>query len=48
MLITVVVTIVSVPFAWAHVKLAIASVFPVGKTEVEVDELKLLPRMVSQ
>jgi hypothetical protein len=36
------ITIIGIPFAWAHVKLALASLFPVGKT-VEVDELKLLP-----
>jgi uncharacterized membrane protein YccF (DUF307 family) len=35
--------ITGIPFAWAHVKLALASLFPVGKTVVEVDELKLLP-----
>ena len=46
--ITMVVAIVNIPFDWTHVKLVIASVFPVGKTVVEVDELKLLPRMVSQ
>jgi uncharacterized membrane protein YccF (DUF307 family) len=37
------ITIIGIPFAWAHVKLALASLFPVGKTVVEVDELKLLP-----
>ena len=35
--------IIGIPFAWAHVKLALASLFPVGKTVVEVDGLKLLP-----
>ena len=37
-------TIIGIPFAWAHVKLAIASLFPVGKTVVHVDELNLMPR----
>ena len=37
------VTIIGIPFAWAHVKLAIASLFPVGKTVVEVDMLRLMP-----
>jgi uncharacterized membrane protein YccF (DUF307 family) len=38
------ITIIGIPFAWAHVKLALASLFPIGKTVVEVDELSLLPR----
>ena len=33
------VTIIGLPFAWAHVKLAIASLFPVGKTVVATDRL---------
>ena len=33
------VTIIGIPFAWAHVKLAIASLFPVGKTVVATDRL---------
>ena len=33
------VTIIGLPFAWAHVKLAIASLFPVGKTVVSTDRL---------
>ena len=33
------VTIIGIPFAWAHVKLAIASLFPVGKTVVSTDRL---------
>jgi uncharacterized membrane protein YccF (DUF307 family) len=37
------VTIIGIPFAWAHVKLALASLFPIGKTVVEVNELRLLP-----
>ena len=39
------ITIIGIPFAWAHVKLAIASLFPIGKTVVEVDELRLLPHV---
>ena len=39
------VTIIGIPFAWAHVKLALASLFPIGKTAVEVDELRLLPQV---
>jgi uncharacterized membrane protein YccF (DUF307 family) len=34
-------SIIGIPFAWAHVKLAMASLFPVGKTVVRVDELSL-------
>ena len=37
------ITIIGIPFAWAHVKLAIASLFPIGKRIVAVDELRLLP-----
>jgi uncharacterized membrane protein YccF (DUF307 family) len=37
------ITIIGIPFAWAHVKLALASLFPIGKTVVEVDKLSLLP-----
>lgn len=33
------VTIIGIPFAWQHVKLAIASLFPVGKTVVSTDLL---------
>lgn len=39
------ITIIGIPFAWAHVKLALASLFPIGKTVVEVDELRLLPHV---
>jgi uncharacterized membrane protein YccF (DUF307 family) len=42
------VTIIGIPFAWAHVKLALASLFPVGKTVVRVDELRLLPGTTMQ
>lgn len=37
------VTIIGIPFAWAHVKLALASLFPVGKTVVDTDVIDLLP-----
>jgi uncharacterized membrane protein YccF (DUF307 family) len=33
------VSIIGIPFAWAHVKLAMASLFPVGKTIVPSDVL---------
>ncbi len=33
------VTVIGIPFAWAHVKLAMASLFPVGKTVVSTDVL---------
>jgi uncharacterized membrane protein YccF (DUF307 family) len=33
------VTIIGIPFAWQHVKLAMASLFPVGKTVVTTDAL---------
>jgi uncharacterized membrane protein YccF (DUF307 family) len=42
------VTIIGIPFAWAHLKLALASLFPVGKTVVAVDELRMLPGMVQK
>ena len=42
------VTIIGLPFAWAHVKLALASLFPVGKTVVPVDTIKLLPGMAQK
>lgn len=37
------ITIIGLPFAWAHVKLALASLFPVGKTVAEIEEIDLLP-----
>jgi uncharacterized membrane protein YccF (DUF307 family) len=37
------ITIIGIPFAWQHVKLAMASLFPVGKTVVSVDRITLLP-----
>ena len=33
------ISIIGIPFAWAHVKLALASLFPVGKTVVANDRL---------
>jgi uncharacterized membrane protein YccF (DUF307 family) len=33
------VTIIGIPFAWQHVKLAIASLFPIGKTVVSTDHI---------
>jgi uncharacterized membrane protein YccF (DUF307 family) len=33
------VTIIGIPFAWQHVKLAMASLFPVGKTVVETNRI---------
>lgn len=42
------VTIIGIPFAWAHVKLALASLFPIGKTVVAVDELQIMPGMVQK
>jgi uncharacterized membrane protein YccF (DUF307 family) len=33
------VTIIGIPFAWQHVKLAIASLFPIGKSVVSTDRL---------
>jgi uncharacterized membrane protein YccF (DUF307 family) len=47
--ITLAITIIGIPFAWQHVKLAIASLFPVGKTVVATDRLwtpiRDLPRL---
>jgi uncharacterized membrane protein YccF (DUF307 family) len=37
------VTIIGLPFAWAHFKLALASLFPVGKTVVEIQNHVLMP-----
>ncbi len=33
------VTIIGIPFAWQHVKLAVASLFPVGKSVVSTDRI---------
>jgi len=41
-------TIIGIPFAWAHVKLAMASLFPIGKTVVPVESLKLLPQRLQE
>jgi uncharacterized membrane protein YccF (DUF307 family) len=37
------VSIIGIPFAWAHIKLALASLFPVGKTVVAINELQIMP-----
>ena len=42
------VTIIGIPFAWAHVKLALASLFPIGKTVVPITTFQLLPGMVQK
>ena len=42
------ISIIGIPFAWAHVKLAIASLFPIGKKVIAVDELRLMPMSRSQ
>lgn len=36
-------TVIGLPFAWQHVKLAMASLLPVGKSVVAVDQIRLLP-----
>ena len=41
-------TIIGIPFAWAHVKLAMASLLPVGKTVVAVDGYSLFGHRLSQ
>jgi uncharacterized membrane protein YccF (DUF307 family) len=33
------ITVIGIPFAWQHVKLAIASLFPIGKRVVAVDAI---------
>ncbi len=40
------ISIIGIPFAWAHVKLALASLFPVGKTVVAND--RLWPQTITQ
>ncbi len=40
------VSIIGIPFAWAHVKLALASLFPIGKTVVAND--RLWPQAITQ
>ena len=40
-------TIIGIPFAWAHVKLAMASLFPVGKTVVPIDDFSLYGRKLN-
>ena len=46
--VTLAFTIIGIPFAWAHVKLAMASLFPVGKTVVAVDDFSLLGHRLNQ
>jgi len=36
------VTIIGIPFAWAHLKLALLSLWPIGRTIVSVEEAELL------
>ena len=38
------VTIVGIPFAWAHLKLAGLALWPIGKTIVPLDELRYMRR----
>jgi uncharacterized membrane protein YccF (DUF307 family) len=40
------ISIIGIPFAWAHVKLALASLFPIGKTVVAND--RLWPQQLTQ
>ncbi len=40
------ISIIGIPFAWAHVKLALASLFPIGKTVVAND--RLWPQAITQ
>jgi uncharacterized membrane protein YccF (DUF307 family) len=35
-------TVIGIPFAWAHLKLALLSLWPVGRTIVSVEEAELL------
>lgn len=42
------ITIIGIPFAWAHIKLALASLFPMGKIVVPVHELNLMPKRINQ
>ena len=36
------VTIIGIPFAWAHLKLALLSLWPIGRTIVSIEEAALL------
>jgi uncharacterized membrane protein YccF (DUF307 family) len=36
------ITIIGIPFAWAHLKLALLSLWPIGRTIVSVEEAALL------
>ena len=40
--ITLAVTIIGLPFAWAHLKLALLSLWPIGRTIVSVEEAEVL------
>jgi uncharacterized membrane protein YccF (DUF307 family) len=35
------ITIIGIPFAWAHLKLALLSLWPIGQTIVSIEELDL-------
>ena len=35
-------TIIGIPFAWAHLKLALLSLWPIGRTIVSVEEAEIL------
>jgi uncharacterized membrane protein YccF (DUF307 family) len=39
------VTIIGLPFAWAHVKLAGLALWPIGKMIVPIDEVDRRPRL---
>jgi uncharacterized membrane protein YccF (DUF307 family) len=36
------ITVIGIPFAWAHLKLALLSLWPIGRTIVSVEEAALL------
>jgi uncharacterized membrane protein YccF (DUF307 family) len=42
------VTLIGIPFAWAHLKLALLSLWPIGKVIVTSDEASLLTRRLPQ
>lgn len=42
------ITIVGIPFAWAHFKLAILSLWPVGKTIVSIEEAVAVRRQTGR
>jgi uncharacterized membrane protein YccF (DUF307 family) len=35
-------TIIGIPFAWAHLKLAVLSLWPIGRTIVTAEEAELI------